>query len=773
MLALLLAALAPAPPAAGGPAPDPGANAPSATDTATTPAPSAVPLRGRVREAGTRRPLEGVTVLVFPAPGADIGKASPPAPGLRPRWVRRATTDDTGAFTIDDVEPGSVHVAVLVDGHERHDEVLRLEPASPRKKPWAFFLRPAADGGYRTVVRTKIDEEDGPVARGLTLEELTNLPGTQGDPLRALQNLPGIARAPMGLGLLSVRGANPGDTVAYLDGHALPRPFHLGGLAAVYEAGMLESVRYIPGNFDARYGDAVGGIVELTPRTPRRDGHHGYGNLDLVSAGARVEGPVGKGTYTIGARRGYADLVLNLLPEDIDLAYRMSPRYYDYQTQLDYPVGGGTLTARVFGAGDDFRVLPGQTVVFDFEMRNQFHRADLVYRRRHGPWSFLITPSLLVERAVNEGASVADGERTDVVFSGRAEISRRLTRRTRVTLGTEAVAGRYWARGELGFEDEAPYSRTSLYTLADIGLGRRVQFVPSARFTVYTGQATRTAADPRARINWSVTDRTRLFAAAGIHSQVRPIEAERSFNPFAGGRISGALRALLPSISLTPIPLGPGDQVLFNPRRSTHTSAGVEHRFGGKVSAQVTGFYRSVWCRGRDPIAPPCERAYGAEFIVRKPLTRRFYGWLSYTLMRSELIFDTGAIPGNFDQRHIFAAVGVYRLPRNWQIGGRWRLASGTPYTPVTTGLYDASDNLYFNENGPPNGARFPVFHQLDIRVDRRFVLDRATVSLYFDVQNVYNRENVEGWVYGYDFRAKVPMTWLPILPSLGLRVDF
>lgn len=761
-----------------GPDPEPGP-APNARSAPRSPTTVRTRLVGVVREAGTRRPLSGVVVLAFPAPaGVEPGPTEPPPPDRLPPWIRRAESDDDGGFVLADLPPGLTHVAILADGYVREDRIERI--TEPPEKPLRLFLRADADAAYRTVVRTRLAPPESPASHELEIEELRNLPGTQGDPLRGLQSLPGLARAPMGLGLLSIRGATPTDSATYLDGHALPRPFHYGGIAAVYDPGALDGVRYIPGNFDARYGDAVAGIVDLRPRGPRRDGHHGYANLDMISAGARVEGPVGRGAYSIGARRGYVDLLFNLLPDDVDLPFQLSPRYYDYQAQIDAPVGGGTLTTRIFGAGDDLRVSPGEAVAFAFSLRTHFHRADIVYRRREGPWRFLVSPSVRAERAVNEGLSVIDADRTDAVFSGRAELARRLTTRTEIVVGTETVAGRYWAHSDTdpGETETDTYSRIALYVIGDIGLGPRVQLVPSARFTIYGGPNTYTTADPRGRMNWTVTDRLRLFAGLGLHSQFRAFERQAVFNPLSGGRISGALAALLPRVSLAPLDPGPRSAIFQHPQRATQASAGVERRFGTDVSARITGFYRGVWCVSRRAVFPPCERAYGGELLIRKPLTGRLFGWISYTLMRSEFwreptLPGSGAIPSSFDQRHILALVAVRRLPRNWQIGGRWRLVSGTPYTPVLPGPFDASDGRYFSRNGSVNSARFPVFHQLDLRVDRRFILDRATVSLYFDVQNVYNRENVEGWVYGYDFRSKVAMTWLPILPSLGIRVDF
>src|SRR5207248_5214052 len=58
--------------------------------------------------------------------------------------------------------------------------------------------------------------------RELTMEEITRIPGTNGDALRALQNLPGVARPPGVAGLLIIRGSAPTDTQVLVDGTFIP-----------------------------------------------------------------------------------------------------------------------------------------------------------------------------------------------------------------------------------------------------------------------------------------------------------------------------------------------------------------------------------------------------------------------------------------------------------------------------------------------------------------------------------------------------------------------
>src|SRR5690606_18339357 len=125
------------------------------------------------------------------------------------------------------------------------------------------------------------------------------------------------------------------------------------GLASIVPAGVLSGIQYVPSNFSSHYGNATGGLVVLTPRVGRRDGLHGHAKLDIISAGALVEGPVGRGSFLLAAQRGYLDLAIGALGPDVLGASVMRPKYSDYQVVLDHPVGAGaTLTARVLGASD-------------------------------------------------------------------------------------------------------------------------------------------------------------------------------------------------------------------------------------------------------------------------------------------------------------------------------------------------------------------------------------------------------------------------------------
>jgi len=142
--------------------------------------------------------------------------------------------------------------------------------------------------------------------------------------------------------------------------------------------------------------------------------------------------------------------------------------------------------------------------------------------------------------------------------------------------------------------------------------------------------------------------------------------------------------------------------------------------------------------------------------LLRHRPGSRFFGWLSYTLMRSERR-DAPSEPWRlfqFDQTHILTLVGSLRLGRGWEVGVRFRYVTGDPYTARIGSTFNADSNRFQPVLGPVNGARLPAFNQLDVRVDKTWTLRHGiTLDLYLDVQNIYNQANVEGISYSYDSR--------------------
>ncbi|HEX7499713.1 MAG TPA: TonB-dependent receptor, partial [Polyangia bacterium] len=225
--------------------------------------------------------------------------------------------------------------------------------------------------------------------------------------------------------------------------------------------------------------------------------------------------------------------------------------------------------------------------------------------------------------------------------------------------------------------------------------------------------------------------------------------------------------------------------------RAIHYSAGTEWRPRKYLVLDATGFYKDLSnmvsitpaSSNGDTSAPRYDnnglgRVYGLELVAKHELTSKFVGWLAYTLMRAERR-DSGASAYRlfqYDQTHILTLFGSYSLPRNWQIGSRFRYVTGDPATAVDNSIFDASTNVggytaIYNPNKYTD--RVPAFHQLDIRVDKRWIYNTWMLTAYLDLQNVYNRSNPEQPEYNFNFQRRQYSQGLPLYPILGLKGEF
>jgi hypothetical protein len=151
--------------------------------------------------------------------------------------------------------------------------------------------------------------------------------------------------------------------------------------------------------------------------------------------------------------------------------------------------------------------------------------------------------------------------------------------------------------------------------------------------------------------------------------------------------------------------------------------------------------------------------SYGLELLVRRPPRERLHGWLSYTLSKALRAFEGGVVSAaDWDQRHVLNLVVGYRWQR-YTLGGRFHVHTGR--------------QVRIGGTSPVEYGRLPAFYQLDVRLDRRFLFDRATVDLYIELVNstlttqvleLY-RDIGGGPVREDGFRL--------VLPSLGVRVEF
>jgi hypothetical protein len=692
-----------------------------------------------------------------------------------------ASSGEDGTFAVMAL-PGQRVRLVVADGeHEPCVRDLDLPPAGlPPLTVDCLVARRSTV--YESVVEAPKTGED--VSRhSLSQPEMQSVPGTFGDPLRVIQNLPGMARMPYGLGLLLVRGASPQDSGVYVDGHRVPLLYHFAVGPSVLTPDLIERIDFYPGGFGVRYGRSTAGVVDVETRSDPLKRVHGSADIDLLDSSAYIEGPIGKGWNASGAaRRSYIDAILPaLLPDNVAVA---APVYWDYQARLTRDFGGGErLAFFAFGSHDSLALVTNSQDAGDLDLSTAigFHRLIATWRKPFGAWTSKLSPSYGYD-AFAFDAGMVNASASAHVLELREELTRPVGKSLTLALGFD---------GQLRFDhvdfniplppQRRTYGRTEnpiatigrtfgnsgngVYAEAlwDVVPGLRV--VPGVRLDWYHYAATdKLSVDPRIVIRWARTPNQAFKAGAGLFGQPpQPQQLDREFgNPklrllWADQYHLGLEQSFTQALSL--------DATLYYLRR--HNLPVTSSR------TTDTGELEKYASEGKG-------RSYGLEVLLKHKPTRHFFGWIAYTLSRSEEVATqrrdpTVAQPYQptaFDQTHNLIVVASWQLTR-WELGARFRLVTGSPETPVLSGTFDNDFDSYQRVNGAPGSVRRDTFRQLDLRAERTWTFDNWRLSAFVDVQNVSNAENPEARIYDYRFKNSALVRGLPFLPILGLKGRF
>ncbi len=746
---------------------------------ATTPDAGAVVvparLTGTVIARGSRTRIEGAVVRCV-------------------QYEVEVTTDREGHFELE-VPPGDCQVRVLAPEFEKYEVLEPLKPGETTEVN--YYVRPKVVG-YETVVRAPREKKEV-VRRTLTRQELQKVPGSFGDPVRVIQNFPGVARAPFVSGQLIVRGANPGQTLTYFDGVEIPLLFHLGAGPSIVNAEFLDRVDFYPGGFGARYGRAVGGVVDVASRKGAADTLHGVAKVDLQDSSIFLETPLTDGvSIAAAARRSYIDLILPaVLPQTpTGGSLLVLPAYWDYQVRLDVgpkrgePTDGKSIFSLfAFGSDDQLKVVASggglnRDVSVDF--RTNFHRLVGSWTYRQGNVQTKLVPYLGYDLA-NVDLGIAKLKADSYTLGLREDLQVDATKWLTFRAGADiynstlvgeaelpTISGTQF-RGFPGAEPKAESQRIrevlgsfdgALYSELDLKLWK-LTLTPGVRGSIaFLNGETRFAFDPRLWVRFEPWEWTTVKASVGLYTQPPNVT------------------------NMEPPPFGTPS---LTHEKAFQMSVGVLQKITDVINVDVTGFYN----RRFENVASPgprivnddgsvtnqrfandgLGRAYGLEVLARHEVTKHFFGWIAYTFSRSEERRVGGGDyrVSSFDQTHILTTIASVRLPAGFEVGARFRYVTGRPRTPLAHqyDLYSADSNRFTGMFGEARSGRARDFHQLDLRVDKYFQFDSWTLNLFLDVQNVYNQMNVETYFFDYRLRTEFEVPGIPILPILGAKASF
>jgi TonB family protein len=727
-----------------------------------------------------------------------------------------AITDDQGGFAFYDVPPGPHKIEI---SHPKLIAVVTDETLRPEQKRTVkyFVEEKGEDVDEEVVVRAARIKKEAVETR-IRTEEARRVPGTQGDTLKVVQNLPGVGRSSFGSGQLVVWGSAPNETRVNVDGVEIPALYHMGGLRSTINSDFVRSIDLSPGAFGAEYGRGMGGLVRVDMRPLQGEGVHGSVAADFIDSSAALTAAVTpRLRLAAAARVSYLDRLMPLVTSaDIGDSFPI-PRYDDYQARASLALGKDEeLSATFLGSDDQLRrTIPASDPA---EVRSQNNdrssrRGFLTYSRLNADGSSVrLTPSFGVDDStVREtfGDESAQLDQRAWHYALRSSYRRRVASLATLSVGLD-LQGRLTSLSRRGSVNQPAREgdivvfgqRPSSDTATDAWHVHILDLAPYVVFDITLGNLTLT---PGLRFEPTLIEGDRFLPRSSTTPATGYSRLETPGNPvdntvlrnLVNPRLQLAYRAgrrltLTGGAGVYGQPPSPEDMspVFGNPHigssRAVHTSAGFSAKLRPTLTLEAVGFYKHLYdlvSRSQSPSPAVGQsltqdgtgRSYGVQLLLRQELLRGFFGWITYTLSRSERrdhpnsdwrLFD-------YDQTHVLAVLASYDIGRGFEVGARFRVSSGMPRTPVVDSFLVSPPGLYQPIFGAQNSTRIPAFYQLDLRLEKGFVMQRNKLSIFVDVQNVTNRRNPEEIIYSQDYRQRSTISGLPTLAILGARLEF
>jgi TonB dependent receptor/Carboxypeptidase regulatory-like domain len=611
--------------------------------------------------------------------------------------------------------------------------------------------------------------------------DLQNLRGVLADdPLRAVQVLPGVATGDDLRSEFSVRGSDFAHMNFTVEGFSTPFLLHTvrgiedranSGSVAMINSDILEEVALLNGGYPQRYGNRTGAEVDFRLRDGSRDRRQVRVGVSGTSASAVVEGPFHRrGSWLLSARKSYVDLLVKRLRAE-EIAFSFA----DVQSKAVYDV---TDRQRV-----DLTVVAGRSRLEDTD---EDDRTDRFVGRNQAAiavagWRLTRSRAVLSARllgAVSEfrndethNPSLDEGEERQL--AGRLDATYTFNPDVQLELGAELEANRETRRRD------------------------RVSGGAVRTINQYSAEATRSGAFAMLRVQVLPT----LLVTPGVRGDHSTLTRERTASPWLQAewratpstsvRASGGIYRQFPGFEQAVGSLGSPEN---RHERATHYDIGVEARLGTTMRWQVTLYDREEHDFLRRPGVEPRivdgrivrgsntavyrnqldGHARGVEVLVQRRDPNKLSGWIGYAYGRNRYrdTVTREAFWGDLDQRHTFNLYAHYRWSDRSSVSGKLRLGSNFP----VPGYYSERDGEYFLAERR-NEVRLPLYARMDVRANRTFNWSRKRLTLFAEVINVLNRDNLRfdpPSINTVTRRASgLFETMLPILPSAGVLIEF
>ncbi len=736
-------------------------------------------IKGTVIDVQSKQPLSGVIVIVK---DTRLG----------------AYCDAQGNFAIKDIAVGTYSLTFRLVGYApqaRTDVIVRPGRIT--------FLNVALREASIQTEEVEVDAGafsrlGGPTISTSTFnsEEVRRAPGSGGDVSRVLDVLPSVAQVDSRENGLAVRGGSPMENAFFIDHIQVPNINHFpnlgnsAGAISLLNIDFVDDVSLQAGGFGASYGNRLSSVVNVAFREGNRDEFDGQIDFNASGFGGGIEGPLPgfNGSFMISGRRSYLDLLVE------GLGTGVAPRFGNVQGKVVLDLDNDNrLTFLDLWGRDDFTRDKNDAIDDEEEFYGQVvntqHTAGLTWRNLWGEGGFSMT-----------SLSYSSLDRTDEwdeVDTDLREIQRHTDegsfklRNTNFYQAFDSHSFEFGVDAAVSNVDFDYYfaQDTSATTGAVIPEFTLKRDLSTSRFGGFLSWMWKIV--PTLELSTSV--RADYFEWNEESTLAPRISMAWQLSPLLTIKSAGGL--YFQNLPLALLAQSPDRETLATPQ-AIHYLLGMEYMLEVDTKVSVEGYYKTYDDFPLDPQDPfhfPVDnitlesdignssklvsggqaRSYGVELLLQKKLQKDLYGLISASFFRSEYKDLTGIWRSrSYDNQYLLSVIGGYKPDKLWEFSARFTVAGGRPYTPFDV---NASRNAGFgvlNANRIMD-ERFPVYHALNLRVDRRFNFASSGLIVYLDVWNAYNQENIA--YYEWDRKKGVveaEQQW-SVLPVLGVEFEF
>ena len=703
--------------------------------------------------------------------------------------TEKMIADSNGGFRFTNLLPGAYTIKITGLGFQDkllsnvivttgNENILTIE-----LEPSVNLLNTVTVTGRKNTAKATTLESPLSIQR-LTSEDIKANPGGNFDISKVIQSLPGVGGGAAGGTFrndIIIRGGAPSENVFYLDGIEVPIINHFstqgsgGGPQGILNVSFIQDVKLSTSAFDARYDNALSSVFQFRQKNGNPNKLQGNFRMSGTEVSATLDGPISKRTtFLASIRRSY----LELLFQALDLPIR--PNYWDYQFKTTTKINDKlTLTTIGLAAIDDFKlVAPREATpeklfaINSNPLINQWNYTlglSLKKLIQDGYWNLSLSRNTLDNQAdrYEDNEKPSDANRTYQIRSNETENKFRFD----VTKNINNISLSYGLVAQYVQFDNAFYQlfRPALKDSAGNTLQNAITFntntgVNFLRYGGFAQLGTRLFND-RLAISTGIRADANSFSASSQNplDQLSPrISLSYALSNAWNFSASYGTYYRLPSYTQ----LAYNNNGFTNPGKyiqSNHYVAGFEFLPSSTTRFTFEGFYKGYknypvsildaislankgiefGAIGNEPIQQDGKgRAYGFEFFAQQKLTEKFFGVFSYTLYWSEFSgVDQKLKPASWDNRHLVSATAGYKLPKNWELGIKFRYQGAAPYTPYN--LEQSRLNYLTLGSGvfdydKVNTIRLKAFHSGDIRLDKKWNYKKTTFDFYIDIQNFY-----------------------------------